>query len=1013
MRPLVEFAVARRVTILMTALAVLAFGVVGYKRLAIELLPDVSYPSLTVRTEFPDTAPAEVENLVTRPVEEAVGVLQGLERIHSISKNGVSEVTLAFAWGTDMGERAMDVREKIDRLTLPEETDAPVVLRYDPSLDPVLRLALTGPDDLGTLRRFADRKLKPELETVTGVAAAQLKGGVEEEIHVDLDQGRLAALGISLAEVAGVVRASNLNLPGGTLEDSRNRFLIRTVGEFKSVEEIGGLAIRSGPDGVVRVRDIADVARGQKDREEITRVDGEECVEIAVFKEGDGNVVSVADALTTRLADLDATLPQGYELRVLFDQARFIRQAIQEVRNTAFIGGLLAVGVLFAFLRDFRSTAIVATAIPLSLIATFVVMYRMGISLNIMSLGGLTLGVGMLVDNAIVVLESIHRHRMRGSTSAAVDGTLEVGGAVLASTLTTVAVFLPIVFVEGIAGQLFRDLAITVTVSLIASLVVAITVIPSLSARRGAKPATAAPAVASPAPAAGLGPLSRGYDRLLRGALAKPVLTVSVAAILFAASIAALPSLGRELIPSIREGQFYFDLVLPEGSSLARTDRNLTAMEMQAAGVDGIHLVYTTVGSRIVAGGMSLNTQAENVGQLNVVLTERGDEAIEDAIAENLRGRFVVDEAAEVRLGRPTYFSLQTPVEVVVFGDNLDELAAICARLERKLSSIDGLIDVRSSLDAGNPELQIHFDRAKVAALGLDLRTLSDALNDRVQGEVATRYKEGDQQFDVLIRNRERDRRDLDDIRNLVVPGPDNTPIRLLTVADVEPARGPAEIHRLQQQRAAMLTANVAGRTLGDVVDDIDAVINDDPAFAGQSIEIGGQNREMNVSFNSLRFAIGLAIFLVYLVMAGTFESLVHPFVVLFTIPLALVGVVAGLFFTATPVSVIVLIGAIMLVGIVVNNAIVLIDNINRQRSRGFDVREAVIAAGNVRVRPILMTTLTTVLGLLPMALGFGEGAELRTPLAITVSAGLAFSTLLTLVVVPVVYRAMTRTRAT
>ena len=1019
MRALAELAVRRRVSVVMSALAVVVFGLVAYGRLSLELFPDIAYPSITVQTEFPDTAPQEVENLVTRPVEEAVGVLRGLQSIHSVSRPGISEVTLEFAWGSDMDLLTMEIREKLDRLILPEETTDPVVLRFDPSLDPIIRLALSGEADLTVLRRLADKQIKQDFETVMGVAAAQIKGGLEEEIQVDVDQGRLAALGLSLDAVRQVVGAGNVNLPGGALRGRDSQYLIRTINEFDDVQEIADLIVRRDASGLVRVGDVATVLWGSKEREEITRVNGRESVEISVYKEGDANTVTAARDLRARLDEWQTgdKLPPGVSLTILFDQSRFIQQAVDEVRNAALIGGVLAVLLLLLFLRDLRSTLIIATSIPISVVATFIAMYRLDISLNIMSLGGLTLGIGMLVDNSIVVLESIFRKRQLGSSHfrAAVDGTSEVGPAVVASTLTTVAVFLPIIFVEGVAGQLFRDQALTVTFSLLASLVVAVTLIPMLSAAGAKLPTgrerrapeagdTLAGEAITDRPVMTLGGVSRFYDRLLGGALNRAGLTLLIGFAVFAASVYAVRLLDTELIPQMSEGEFHFEVNLPEGASLVATDRTVAVME-EAAGAEGlVDRHYATVGSRLVSGGLSVNTKAENLGQLNIVLADGTDGVVEMEVADRLRARFDALPDLEVKFGRPAYFSLKTPVEVVIFGEDLDELRAYSLELAAELESVPGLVDIRSSLEAGNPELQVVFDRERLAAMGLDMGVLSETLKNRVLGVVPTRFKEDDRQIDIRIRNRESDRRSIRDVRNLVLPGAGDRPLHLSAVADVTEARGPAEIHRLQQQRAAVVSANLEGRGLGAAVEDVRRFVAAVPPPPGVTVELGGQNREMEQSFASLRFALALAIFLVYLVMAATFESFLHPFLVLFTIPLALVGVVAGLLLTGTTVTVIVLIGAVMLVGIVVNNAIVLIDTVNRLRRAGVSKREAVVRAGHLRLRPILLTTLTTILGLTPMALAWGEGAELRSPLAVTVAGGLLLSTLLTLVVIPAAY---------
>jgi HAE1 family hydrophobic/amphiphilic exporter-1 len=1020
MRGFIALSVRRRVTVIMTSIAVAAFGIVGYERLPIELFPDISYPSLTVQTDFPDTAPQEVENLITRPVEEAVGVLRGLKAVHSVSRSGVSEVTLEFDWDSDMDMLAMEVREKLDRLILPEGAEEPIVLRFDPSLDPIMRVALSGTGELNEMRRLADRKIKLDLETIKGVAAAQVKGGLEDEIHVDIDQERLAALGIPMEQVRQVVGVSNVNMPGGSLRGADANFLIRTLNEFDTVEEIGEVIVAERDGAAVRLRDVAKVSMSTKEREEITRVDGRECVEIAIFKEGDANTVTAARLAKERLEEWRKKLPQGFELATLFDQSHFIEQSIREVRDSAVLGGILAIIVLFFFLREIRSTAIIATSIPLSVVATFLLMYRLNISLNVMSLGGLTLGIGMLVDNSIVVLESIHRKKKHGMplARAAVEGTEEVGAAVAASTLTSVAVFLPIVFVEGIAGQLFRDQAVTVSVSLLASLVVALTLIPMLSALGArVRRADVAPVddgrvleSADEEDARGkltLGRVSVGYDRLVRGATGRPKTTVAVAFGLFVLALAAIPMLGRELIPPLTEGEFFFEVNLPQGASLAATDRVIGELEAAAAQDDRVERSYSRVGSRLVAGGVSLNTMGEHLGQINVVMKDKAHERVEAEAIEELRSRFGGIPDVEAKFGRPSYFSLKTPVEVILYGEDLELLRDYSLDLSRELASIPGLVDVRSSLEAGNPELQVVFNRDQLAALNLDMGTMSETLQNRVQGAVPTRFKESDRQIDVRIRNQESDRASIDDVENLVLPGPNGAPIRLVSIADVRVDQGPAEIHRLQQQRAAVVSANLDNRSLGSAVGDIRAVIAGSPPPPGVSAELGGQNAEMAVSFNSLRFAMILAIFLVYLVMAATFESFVHPFIVLFTIPLAIVGVVAGLHLTGTDISVIVLIGVILLVGVVVNNAIVLIDCVNRLRRAGIEKAEAVVRAGHIRLRPIMMTTLTTVLGLIPMAVAWGEGSELRAPLAITVLAGLSMSTLLTLVVIPAAYVAV------
>lgn len=1002
---IVQTATRRPVTMLMLALAVVAFGIVGFSRLSLNLLPDISYPSITVQVDYPNAAPGEVENLITKPVEEVVGVLRGLKEMTSVSRAGISEVTLEFNWGADMDTLSMDVREKLDRLVLPEEAEKPVVLRFDPAMDPILRIAVSGNDNLTMLRYIAEEKLKDELEKLEGVAAAQVKGGEEEEIQVNLEQGKLAAMGITPEDLSRALSASNINRPGGSLKSTESNYLVRTLNEYDTVAEIGEITITPAGRPPVRLADVAQVSRGNKDREEITRVGKNECVIIEIFKEGDANTVKVADEIHAALKDMPKLLAPGMTLNVLFDQSRFIRGAIDEVRDALIQGGLLAILVLFLFLRDTRSTLIIATSIPISVVATFVLMYLLDVSLNIMSLGGLTLGIGMLVDCSIVVLEAIARKREEGHSRvrAAVEGTVEVGAAVMASVLTTVAVFFPIVFVEGIAGQLFRDQSLTVTFSLMASLIVSLTLIPmlySIGRNRSGKIAS----LVDDGQRVPLGWLGKLYLRLLDSALNFKYLTLVAALVIFGLSMMLVPKLRQELIPALTEGEFYFEVSLPEGTSLPTTDATLASMESIALADPDVEAVYSTIGSRTVSGGMSLKNKDENLGQLNIVLKNRADEALEHRVANRLRAAYDKIPNLEAKLGRASFFSLKTPVELLFYCEDLELLKNYSLTLKPKIAEIPGIVDVRASLESGNPELNVVFDRDLLAKQGLSIGQVSSTLHDRVNGKVVSQFKELDRLIDIRLRNQEVDRDSVSDIENIVVASVNGQPITLKAVASLEPARGPSEIHRIRQSRVAIISADVSGRALSAVMADIESAIAASAKPASIEYAPGGQNKEMGESFDSMIFMLVLAIFLVYLVMAATFENLVHPILILATIPLAGVGVVLGLYLGGFAISVIALIGVILLAGIVVNNAIVLVDAINRHRRQGMDLLLAVRLACSLRLRPILMTTLTTVLGLLPMALGLGEGAELRQPLAITVSCGLVLSTLLTLVVIPALY---------
>ncbi len=1110
-------AINRPVTVSMFCVAVGLFGFVSLNRLALNLLPDISYPSLTIQTEYEDAAPEEIEALVTRPVEEAVGVVSGLTRLSSVSRPGQSEVVLEFAWDVNMDMASMDVREKLDLLNLPEDVKKPVILRFDPSYDPIMRLQLYGGTSLSRLRTIADEELKKRLESVDGVAAVKVAGGREEQIRIEIDEKKLADLGIPITEVTDILQKENLNQASGSLYDLDANYLVRMLNEFRTVDEIRNLIVRDQNGRKIVLGDVAKVWRGAKDRTVIARYNGSESVELAVYKEGDANTVTVAKAVQARLDSLktDKSFPQGLSWAVVFNQATFISESVSNVLNAAIVGGLLATIILFVFLRDLRSTIIIGLSIPISILATFAAMFQTGITLNIMSLGGVALGVGMLVDNSIVVLEAIDRYRREGGSLAdqVYRGTKEVSMAVTASTLTTVAVFLPLVFVEGIAGQLFTDQALTITYSLVASLIVALTFIPMALAVTMGRPEDAAAASAAKAPppetfwgkamAMGrrvlsflfvdvartivsdirrgvrwvgsvimfvLDPLlnrfDRGfqsvndaYPRGLRWSLDHKgaVFGFTLASALLAALIVG--HLGGELIPPMSQGEFSFEIQMPEGAPLERTDSILKQVEARVQEMPTVASVFSSVGGS-QKNQFSTGAVEENFGQLYVVMKDKSDKQAEAHTIDDIRTELSRYPELLHTFSRPTLFSFKTPVEVEIYAFDLDEQRQAAEKIAARLEQIPGLSDVQTTTKLGSPEVQVRFDRLRLARLGLEENQVAQVLRNKIRGDVASRYREGDRQIDILVRADEADRNALADLGNLIVNAPkqqgqqnnaggagsnDNNQqqglsqqqqtqtqqqqqqqqqgaqanqqpgqqaganfvsIRLNQVASIAMARGPSEIQRIRSQRAAIVSANLTGRDLNSVSADIRDALSD---LRGElppdvTVALGGQNEELRTSYRSLMFALGLAIFLVYLVMASQFESLIHPFIILFTVPLALVGVVFALGLTNTAVSVVVMLGVIILAGIVVNNAIVLIDYANQLRLEGYTKREALVQAGQVRLRPIVMTTLTTVLGLAPMALGFGEGAEIRTPMAIAVMGGLTFSTLLTLVLIPVVY---------
>ena len=1055
---IVEFATRRRVTILMVTVAIILFGFVSLSRLKLNLLPDLSYPTLTVRTDLPGAAPLELETLITRPIEESVGIIRNVRSVRSVSRAGQADVILEFAWGTDMDLAGIDVREKIDLLQLPIEASRPILLRFDPSTEPVMRYAFVDTDEfaksspgeaggvarLKSLRRFADDRLKPDLESVDGSAAVKVSGGYEDEIQIFVDQRKLAQLNLSIEMIAERLRDENVNLSGGRLEQGTQRFLVRTLNEFTSVQQMAEAIIANVADKPVYLRDVATVTSGYKDREAITRVDGRESVELAVYKEGDANTVQLAAGIRERIEELAKALPAGTEMTLVYDQSKFISSAIGEVREAAIIGGVLAIFVLYLFLRDARATLITGLAIPVSVIGTFVLMYMFDLSLNIMSLGGIALAVGMLVDNAVVVLENIVRHREEGRSriEAARRGTSEVGTAITAATLTSVAVFFPMVFITGIAGQLFRDQALTVSFSLLFSLIVAITLVPMLAAGKPDHP------VADPERLPGRG--GRGVAKLLAlkhrlssrisdgmawllGFAAQPTQTgfaavaraylpalrwslenrghvVLVSLAVLVATAALVPQLGTELIPQMSQGEFNADLRLTPGTPLEQTDRAMAAAQRFAMETPEIAQSYavTGTGNRLDA---SPTDAGENTGRLSITLAPDTGPDEESGTIAALRERFDSLAGVQYQFSRPALFNFASPLEVTITGYELERLRSAAEQVRTAMQASATFSDIKSTVEAGNPEIQIVFDQERASQLGITVRELADRVVSSVRGKVATRYKLREKKIDVLVRSVDTRASSVEEIRSLIVNPGSNRPLPLSAVADVIVATGPAEIRRSRQQRVAIVSANLSSGDLGSAVAELGAIVESIEMPVGTTAAVSGQSDDMRESFRSLQFTMLLAVFLVYLVMASQFESLLHPFVILLTIPLSLVGSVWAMFLTGTTVNVVAYIGLIMLAGIVVNQSIVLIDAVNQARERGMAKHDAIIEAARLRLRPIVITKLTTILGLLPMAIGLGEGAEIRRPMAITVIGGVAVASFFTLLVIPVVYSLLDRKR--
>ncbi len=1039
-----SFATSRRITVLMLVLVTLVIGVMSYSRTPVDLLPNMSFPMAAVFVSFPGAAPQEVETLVTRPLEGTLATVSNIREVSSTSSAGQATIILAFNWGTNMEFAALEMREKIDgvRRLLPAEVGSPTVMKFDPSLMPIMSVEIGSTTHSGAeLRDLADRVLAARLERVAGVASVNVSGGQQIAIQVRIDPEQLESLGVTLAQVTGALRTASFNLPGGTLQVDGKEYLIRSAGQLTSLADIENLvvgmrAVRTVtaspapprastpqlPPGLnlpnlpgaqapapqpqvvttmepVYLRQVGTVAEVNALGRSITLLNRLPSVSIRLHKQSDANTVLVANMVH---AELDAMRADFADLTVVptLDQSRFIEQAIAAIGQNAIYGGVLAVLILFFFLKSIASTLVIAIAVPVSVIATFALMYFGNLSINMMTLMGLALGIGMLVDNSIVVLENIFRHQQEGADriTAARKGAEEVAMAVTASTLTTVAVFLPIAFVGGITGLMFRELALTVSFSLLSSLAVALIVVPMLAATilRG-KPSQTSEA-------------SRRltyYQRSLRWALGKKALIGVVTVALLASSLLTFTHIGGEFIPTMDQGETEVRVTLPVGSTLAQTEQIASEVLDYLLSRTDVQTVSTVIGESVGGRAMMGGAQArQNRATMTVVLKGgyRGD-----TLAQEVDVKYADFAPATVRATAsagmgPGMMTGGSSVQINVYGPTLEGLRLHTDALKELVAAIPGVSEVRDNAAVGADELVVRVDREKAARLGVAPVSVAGAVRTAFQGENVSRVSRGGRELDVNVRLADDARASVADLENLVVAVVQGRVVRLSEVAALEHGVGPAAINRRDNQRYITITGTIAGRDMRSVSLDIEAALDAAQLPADYRAEVAGDMLEMNEAFSGLITALLLAVLLVYMVMAAQFESLLYPFIVMFTMPLAVIGVLLALFFTGQNFNVPSIMGIIVLAGIVVNNAIVLVDYINQLRARGRSVHEAIIDAAGARLRPILMTTVTTVLGLLPMAILTGSGTEMQRPLSIAIIGGLTVSTLLTLYVIPVAY---------
>ncbi len=1023
-----SFAINAPVKVTMIFLGVLLLGWISLGRLPTNLFPDIRAPRITVTVDTNGLSPAEVERRICEVIERSLYSIRGVTGVRSISRADSAVIVVNFSWETRLEYAFLEVKKAASDLQRDRsnEIESVTVLRYDPNATPVITAALVAPSDvdLESVFRAAEQTLKPRFERLEGVANVVLTGGLQREIQVNLDESLLLSYNLNVSDVVTALQADNVDATGGWVEEGARRYLLKAIGQFQNIGEVERVVVTRRGDAPILVSDVAQVVNAPRESKSIVYQDGKPGVGMAFYREAESNTVAVAKGIRDEIEASARVLPGDWKLTVANDQSIFIKSAIDEVKNNALLGGLLSIVVLMLFLRDFRTTMIISIAIPISVIATFNLIYFQGLSLNLMSLGGLALGCGMLVDNAIVVLENVFRLRGEGVApmEAARRGASEVGGALIASTATTIAVFLPIVYVKGVAGLLFKEQAMTVAYSLLASLVVALLLIPMLCAyflgevkRTGKREDENFDVPCTP------------YARLLALALRARFLVLIAAGVVMALTIWMFRSIPQEFLPPTQSRQVAMRLTLPNGTPIEATDRVAMGIIGQLERFEpAIEKSFARVGEpEGVVNPNTENPDGPNTADIYVTLRDADNPTtamIEADLANFTSSRFVEtmkpfteaipDAKVEFRTGEGSIFELlgtsSAPLLIEISGPELDRLSSLAQEISGRLLSAPSLLNVRTNILDGAPEVRLKLDKTQLARYGLQVNGVATILKQRIDGSVATqvRRESGDVDLRVQVDYGEEN---LETLRNITFKSSGGALVRLEAIAELEIVRAPREIVRQKQERVAYVMADLAdGAKLSSGIADARAALDGMNVPPRYALRYTGEEEERAKAFGDLAFALILSIALVYMVMASVFESFLQPFLIMFSIPLAGIGVVAGLSATGQSLNVMSIIGVVMLGGIVVNNAIVLLDCVNQVRARAresglaLDASDALVIGCGRRLRPVLMTTATTLLGLLPMAVGWGEGAELRQAMAITVLGGLASSTILTLFVIPV-----------
>ncbi|MFW6139802.1 MAG: efflux RND transporter permease subunit [Acidobacteriota bacterium] len=1013
-----EFSVNRRVTTIMLALILVVLGMISFTRLGLDFFPELEYPTVSVITNYSGVSPEDIENTITRPLEQVINSVSGVKNVNSVTSEGVSVVTVDFEWGTNLDFAAQDIRDQIgiSQAYLPEDASDPLVVKFDISQMPIIFWGITSNMPTYELKKLFEEEVTPRLERIGGVASAQVYSTDAREIRVELDRTALESHLLSSDRVIQALRMENLNLPAGYIVESHSEFLVRTIGEFKNLDDIRKTIVGSTQTGEpIYLDDVSEVKDTLKEPRYLARIQKENGVYLFISKRSGANTVTAAEAVKKELGEIKLTLPEGIEFYTAMDQADMIQDVIRKTGGNALVGGVLAILFIFIFLGNWRPTVTIAVAIPLSVIATFIAFYAAGYTLNLLTLGGLALGIGMLVDNAIVVIENIFRHLEEGEQKkqAAKIGASEVGMAITASTLTTIAVFFPMVFAQGITGKLTRGLALAIAFSLVASLFVALTIVPMMAsyvfklrkkkAERKGKPKKRL-----------FSRIRDFYERILLKALQNRGKVLGGALVLLIISLALVPFIGTEFMPSSDRDMLIIKVKMPIGTSLEETDRVVSLAEEAILNEPEVEIVSAQVGTMAeedasdAASGFGASGVHEAL--LWVGLKEKEDRSISDVeVLEKIRRKLPKYKGVKFEsldMSQMMMGGAEAPIEIKVFGKDLTRLKETADNIVSRIEGVESLRDVRHSLEEGKPEYQIQIDREKAARMGLMVAQVGNTVQTYSLGKVATKYREQDEELDVKVRLEEKYRDDLDDIKNIPIMTPSNAMIKLSQVAQITAGVGPLEIKRENQGRVVTILANIAGRDLGSTMKDIKETLAglERSLPGGYFIEYGGQYEDMQEAFLIMIGVFALASLLVYMIMASQFESFLHPLVIMFTIPLGVIGVVIALLVAGKTVSLVSLIGFVILGGIAVNNGIVMVDYINQLKRKGIEMKEAILKGCAVRLRPVLITALTTMIGMLPMAISTSAGSEMRSPMAISVIGGLFATTLLTLFVIPIIY---------